>query len=664
MSGSVLQSGPITFGHVAMWLANGTLMDGGPAGAGDLTQVGITNDGGLAFGVQSGPIALPYVGFGVTVSSDGTIQLIASGFNGAPNANLEYVINGITYSAITSLAESAVITVQSVAGLRALASAMAPSSVNVDGYYAIGDGGGGMFAFVPSDTTSTDDGGSIIVDTVGHRYYRQIADRVTWEQFGARGDLSADDTVAIQNAWNYSAAHGGVPAVGSARGYLTTAPLVVPSNAVILGAGSFSANAARGWEAPTYIVYHGNVAALTVTDPLWGGVTIEKVSFVGDYLTYPAAIGLFLDDSVRTIFNVCILTLRDVMFKWFATGFLIGNKYQTVIGFNVICISCSNIGAKIESADCYFTNLMCGNSGEGTHVNDASVAQLWVGDSSPLPGAAGVCRFMGGAFFSALNAVLVQNANSNKFFACDIQNASHEGVLLGDGLHACSGNTFVGCMFSGNNRAGGVGNAAGTFFCDAGVLDFAVGTKFIGCNFADISGLTTKVAGAVAAAPEALGLIVSGCTFNIDNMHNPVAMAQPFPILLGTGLSLDYVTLEGNQYTTGLSGGGLFSQKWGQEEAQNQYFANGIIALSARTACINGGFGPIFLTLPNPQFFGRKMDIILTSGVGSAVTSATAFAFNASRTVATFTAAFASLSLISISPTQWGIVSSTNVVLS
>lgn len=45
--------------------------------------------------------------------------------------------------------------------------------VFVEGYYVGADGGEGNFWFKPTDTTSTDNGGTIIVDAAGQRWYRE-----------------------------------------------------------------------------------------------------------------------------------------------------------------------------------------------------------------------------------------------------------------------------------------------------------------------------------------------------------------------------------------------------------------------------------------------------------------------------------------------------------
>jgi hypothetical protein len=70
----------------------------------------------------------------------------------------------------------------------------------LEGYYTLGDGGGGWFAYAPADTTSADNAGTIIVDAVGRRWYRDTQNAplsVKW--FGAKGDGTTDDTTAIRN---------------------------------------------------------------------------------------------------------------------------------------------------------------------------------------------------------------------------------------------------------------------------------------------------------------------------------------------------------------------------------------------------------------------------------------------------------------------------------
>ncbi len=87
--------------------------------------------------------------------------------------------------------------VESVAKLRAT-TLPTDTILYLEGFHSRGDGGEGMFQFHASDTTS-DNGGTIIPDAAGHRWYRATNGQpysVKW--FGARGDGVTDDILSIR----------------------------------------------------------------------------------------------------------------------------------------------------------------------------------------------------------------------------------------------------------------------------------------------------------------------------------------------------------------------------------------------------------------------------------------------------------------------------------
>ena len=72
------------------------------------------------------------------------------------------------------------------------------NQVYVEGFYTSTDGGAGVFVINPADTASVDNGGTIIVDAIGNRWYRQgVSNLVSIGWFGAIPNVTADQTAAI-----------------------------------------------------------------------------------------------------------------------------------------------------------------------------------------------------------------------------------------------------------------------------------------------------------------------------------------------------------------------------------------------------------------------------------------------------------------------------------
>lgn len=105
------------------------------------------------------------------------------------------------------------------------------------GYYAPGDRGNAHYYQDISDTTSLDNGGSVIVADDGARWKIVIIGELNIRQFGAKGDGVTDDTVAIQKAIDATVGARlyiprGTPIGGPTffdNPYIITAPLVLNS---------------------------------------------------------------------------------------------------------------------------------------------------------------------------------------------------------------------------------------------------------------------------------------------------------------------------------------------------------------------------------------------------------------------------------------------------
>jgi hypothetical protein len=99
-----------------------------------------------------------------------------------------------------------------------------------------GAGVAGTFQRDASDTTSADNGGTVIVDATGRRWKRIFDGAVVVEWFGAIH--GCDSTVEIQNALNF-ARSAGIPEVLLVRDYLIT-NIEVPEGVTLKGYGNRS----------------------------------------------------------------------------------------------------------------------------------------------------------------------------------------------------------------------------------------------------------------------------------------------------------------------------------------------------------------------------------------------------------------------------------------
>lgn len=75
-----------------------------------------------------------------------------------------------------------------------------PDYIYVKGVQASGDGGEGIFRLDSSDTTTADNGGTVLVDASGRRWKRVYDSNINVRWFGAKGNGVTDDLTAIQLA--------------------------------------------------------------------------------------------------------------------------------------------------------------------------------------------------------------------------------------------------------------------------------------------------------------------------------------------------------------------------------------------------------------------------------------------------------------------------------
>ncbi|MEK6346357.1 MAG: glycosyl hydrolase family 28-related protein [Burkholderia sp.] len=96
----------------------------------------------------------------------------------------------------------------SISALRAVSKSIY-TRVFVTGYRGPHDGGGGSYQLDPSDTTSEDNGGTIIKAADGGIWKMSVTYSITVRQFGAVGDGTSDDSPPFQAAIDWMKSVGG-----------------------------------------------------------------------------------------------------------------------------------------------------------------------------------------------------------------------------------------------------------------------------------------------------------------------------------------------------------------------------------------------------------------------------------------------------------------------
>lgn len=136
-----------------------------------------------------------------------------------------------------TISQTSPVNITNIASLRAFDGGASSAIVWLEGYATIADGGEGMFVYNPADTTSADNGGTIIVDAQNHRYYRERQSQaVSVKWFGATGNGVTNDTTACQNADTFARSISNAVTYFPAGTYMVS-QLVVYTNSNWLGDG-------------------------------------------------------------------------------------------------------------------------------------------------------------------------------------------------------------------------------------------------------------------------------------------------------------------------------------------------------------------------------------------------------------------------------------------
>lgn len=236
------------------------------------------------------------------------------------------------------------------------------SQVRLAGYYAAGDGGGGVFTY-NSGSSATDNGGTIIQPTVGAgRWLRASPNtQLNARQFGAKGDGATNDTTPIATALALAVATTGASLYFPPGTYITDTMSFTGANGLTLYGDGMGVSVLKGRAATRVLVAdtstHVNVHHLTFngncTTRTAGQQCVtwncSQSSFCDNEITKSGEFAFWAGTGVASVsdFIVC----RNYIHDTYADGITMANVASVLIQENIIdqvdddCIAVAYNGA-------------------------------------------------------------------------------------------------------------------------------------------------------------------------------------------------------------------------------------------------------------------------------------------------------------------------------
>lgn len=187
------------------------------------------------------------------------------------------------------------------------------------------DGGFGFFEVDTSDTTSADNGGTILVDTAGRRWKRQYEGSVNLLWF-AQGDGTTDDSAALQKAVNATKFGGRLDVPMPFVNYKIATECVISQPIDIVGNGGSSVTTTPfpGFKAAG----HNSIFKLKATldnymFSTYGitGVHMRDIFLEGPSLSSKGLNGICTDETVNSgVYHVRNNTFTNVNMRYFDDG--------------------------------------------------------------------------------------------------------------------------------------------------------------------------------------------------------------------------------------------------------------------------------------------------------------------------------------------------------
>ncbi len=231
--------------------------------------------------------------------------------------------------------------VTSIADLEALTGMSDGDIAFVTRYYAtydVGDRGGGKFLWRASDTTAPDGGRFIEANSTGTgRWVRMLEGQVAnVKMWGAHGDHSTDDTVAIQNAVN------GCDSIWSAELQFPACAGYMISNTIVFDAGLHIKGDGQGYSKVIMTGNHDVFRTKSANDALNTGI------FANEFDPFMLFENIFLDAGTNSTTNAALVI------AWGGEPTIVQNIHTSNGGIGIRLLGAGSPGVKV--VNCAFTH--------------------------------------------------------------------------------------------------------------------------------------------------------------------------------------------------------------------------------------------------------------------------------------------------------------------
>jgi len=391
-------------------------------------------------------------------------------------------------------------TINGTAGLKALNSSNC-QAVIVEGYWAAGDGGGGVFVWVtgPAPTSSTPGfDGTIVAPTTQPAttgYWQRLHDGpISVRYFGARGDGATSDTAAINRALTLAQSTASAGRLGAEvyfppGTYCADNLQITQHNVTLRGAGKSSILAKESTS--NALITVGAVSNVTIRDltiqmksgvspNFWGIYSAASTSFLTIDQVYMQGMGYGIGLEPALPSQVHNAVIRDCHLNVITNqGIALFNAIDTFISDSGVYMngySAGSVGLQMDSGcDGLYTSNLIVTQGETPIAIQSSNPGI-AGNAPPRHGFFSRTAADGGSGGSpaTIGAWVIKNGHRMHLEECwaATQQAAASGIVIqGDGSPLspstgiecvnciCIGNTANGIWIQGGTQIGIVGGA-------------------------------------------------------------------------------------------------------------------------------------------------------------------------------------------------------------